>query len=418
MEVAIIGGGAAGFFMAIQIKQAAPQARVTIYEKSTRPLVKVGLSGGGRCNLTNSFREVTDLKQVYPRGSKLMKRLFHIFDYRDAMGWFRAQGVGLVTQEDQCVFPQSQDAQNIVGCLMQAARQRGVRLLTGHGIRSLAPREEGGFVLTFWEESIPPVIVDRAAITTGGSPQRSGLAYLEKWGHQIENPVPSLFTFNLPDKALRNLMGTVVEHTLTALAGTPFRAEGPLLVTHWGVSGPAILKLSSHAARYLSEHDYKATLLVNWTGESSMDTVAGHLSQLADKCAGKQLVSHRPFGLPARLWEYLLAKAALDSTRKWGELGRKGMNKLVNVLTNDNHSLNGRGTFRDEFVTCGGISLESVNLRTLESKVCPGLFFAGEVLDVDAVTGGFNFQAAWTTAYVAAHALAGVNPVAHPFISL
>lgn len=405
MDVAIIGGGAAGFFLAIQLKQAAPQAQVTIYEKSRRTLAKVAISGGGRCNLTNSFQEVTDLKQVYPRGSKLMKRLFHIFDHRDAFQWFERQGVKLTTQADQCVFPQSQNAQSVVHCLVQATERLGITIKTGHTLQSLTRNSEEGFTLTFRETNLPPVTAQRVAITTGGSPRPEPLHYLELLGHKIEAPVPSLFTFNLPDKALRNLMGTVVEHTQTALAGTPFRAEGPLLVTHWGMSGPAILKLSAHAARYLNQQAYRSTLLVNWT-ECPFDTVAEQMAQLAQEHAGKQLSSRRPYNLPARLWEYLLEKAGLDSSKKWGELGRKGLNKLVNVLTNDSHPIDGRGTFRDEFVTCGGVSLESVDLRSLESKVCPGLYFAGEVLDVDAVTGGFNFQAAWTTAYVAAHAIA------------
>ncbi len=410
MNAAIIGGGAAGFFLAIHLKQASPQTEVTIYEKSKRPLAKVTLSGGGRCNLTNSFRDVTDLKQVYPRGAKLLKRLFNGFDHHSAYQWFEQHGVRLVTQEDACVFPQSQDAQSVVLCLTREAQRLGVVLKTNHTLEALTPDTDAQgnscFTLRFKEDTAHRVTAHRVAVTTGGSPHREGLHYLEQLGHPLVEPVPSLFTFNIPDPALRQLMGTVVEETQTALAGTPFRSHGPLLVTHWGMSGPAILKLSSHAARHLAEQNYRSTLLVNWVNETHCEQVTACLEELAQIHAQKQLASCRPYDLPARLWTHLLEKTGIAPAKRWGETGRKTINKLVNTLTNDSYTIEGRGVFRDEFVTCGGISLKAVDARTLESKVCPGLFFAGEVLDIDAVTGGFNFQAAWTTAYTAATAMA------------
>lgn len=403
-RIAIIGGGAAGFFLAVNLKERAADADVCIFEKSKRVLAKVEVSGGGRCNCTNSFAEVGDLKTVYPRGDKLMKRLFKVFDHEDAYRWFEAHGVPLTTQDDQCVFPKSQDSHSIINCLTAHAHRLGVKVMRSCSCSDIAPCEGEGFSLSFkTEEGVRTERFDKVVVTTGGSPQRKGLDWLERLGHAISDPVPSLFTFSINSSALRQLMGTVVENATASIPGTKFRSTGPLLITHWGMSGPAILKLSSYAARHLAENAYRSPLIVNWTGETNTDRVIEHISITAQQNTQKQLSSVRPYAtIPQRLWDYLIEKCDMKRDKRWGEVGRKGINRIANILTNDTYNIEGKSAFREEFVTCGGVSLSSVNMSTLESKHCPGLYFAGEVLDIDAVTGGFNFQAAWTTAYTVA----------------
>lgn len=397
--------------MAIALKQLVPDIHVTVFERSSRVLVKVGLSGGGRCNLTNSFESVKDLKSVYPRGDKLMKRLFKTFGYEDTFCWFELHGVPLVTQEDECVFPRSQSSQSITDCFLRLARELGVVVKTSHSVQRIVPgtAENGDafYELYFRDERTVARRFDIVAVTTGGSPRSEGLRFLEEIGHKIVAPVPSLFTFNIPDVALRGLMGTVVEDVLVSIPGTRFRSQGALLVTHWGLSGPAILKLSSYAARHVNDTCYSFELSVNWARETNYERITDELCRLAETNPNKLLTTTRAFNLPSRLWTYLLARAGFPAERKWCELGRKGINRLTNILANDIYKVDGKGTFRDEFVTCGGVSLESVNLNTLESKTCRNLYFAGEVLDVDAVTGGFNLQAAWTMGYTVANAISG-----------
>ena len=391
MKTAIVGGGAAGFFLAVNLKEMMPEMEVTIFERSQRVLAKVEVSGGGRCNCTNSFAEVRDMQTVYPRGHRLMKRLFNVFDHQDAYAWFERHGVPLVTQDDQCVFPQAQDSHAIIDCFLSLARRYRIQIVTGHKILSLEDLQ--GY--------------DYVAVTTGGSPKGEGLKWLSDMGHEIVAPVPSLFTFQVADKALTALMGTVVEDATVMIPGSKFRASGPLLITHWGMSGPAILKLSSYAARQLAERQYQMPLSVNWRTMGTAD-VEALVEETVGRYPQKQLTTFCPFGLPQRLWAYLLEKALADRAQvKWKELNRKDVNRLVNTLCNDTYAIEGRAVFKDEFVTCGGVSLQSVHPSTLESKVVPRLYFAGEVLDIDGITGGFNFQAAWTTAYVVASSIAG-----------
>lgn len=389
MKTAIIGGGAAGFFLAINLKKMVPEMDVTIFERSHRVLAKVEISGGGRCNCTNSFAEVRDLSEVYPRGHRLMKRLFNVFDYRKAYEWFEQQGVLLVTQEDQCVFPKAQDSHVIINCFLSLARQYQIQIVTGRKIQHLEEVQDYDYV----------------AVTTGGSPKGGGLKWLSDMGHEIVSPVPSLFTVQIQDSSLTALMGTVVEHVSVMIPSTKFRANGPLLITHWGMSGPAILKLSSYAARHLAEQRYRMPLSVNWVEKTDAE-IQAMLYESTARFSAKQLSTLNPFGLPQRLWEYLLMKTLGGRTMRWGELSKKDVNRLVNVLTNDTYQTAGRAPFKDEFVTCGGVSLKSINPSTLESRHVPNLYFAGEVLDIDGITGGFNFQAAWTTAYAVASSIA------------
>ena len=403
MDIAIIGGGAAGFFSAIHIKQWMPTARVVIFERAPKVLAKVKVSGGGRCNLTNSFAAVSDLSKVYPRGHRLLKKLLREFSHEDVYNWYEAHGVPLVTQEDECVFPQAQDSEAIIMCLTRNAKRAGVELRTSCGISSIVRTADDKLELALPEGR--KEVFDKVVLTTGGASRCEGYDWLKALGHKMESPCPSLFTFKINDPALTALMGIVVENAQTALAGTKMRSEGPLLITHWGMSGPAILKLSSLGARYLAENNYKARLLVSWVGEKGVDDVQEDIMAIAGVSPRKQLGSIRPCGLQQRLWDYLLNRCNLPVDRLWGELGKKGINRLVNVLTADAYDVVDRGTYKAEFVTCGGVSLESVSPRTLESKVCPGLYFAGEVLDIDAITGGFNLQAAWTTGYVTARSI-------------
>lgn len=388
MRTAIIGGGAAGFFLAINLKEMCEQMEVTIFEKSRKVLAKVEISGGGRCNCTNSFAEVRDLQYVYPRGHRLMKRLMKGFSHRDAYDWFEKHGVRLTTQEDQCVFPMSQDSHSIINCFLAEARRHNVEIRTETKIDSLDELSDYDFI----------------AVTTGGSPKVEGIRWLER--HEVESPVPSLFTFQIDDKALQALMGTVVENAVTMIPGTKMRAEGPLLITHWGMSGPAILKLSSYAARHLAECGYKSPLAVNWTNLHDNEVLSA-LDEITIRHSQKQLQTISPCGLPSRLWSYLVEKCLGERANgRWGSLNKKELNRLANILSGgDMYNIAGRAPFKDEFVTCGGVSLSSVNPATLESKEKPHLYFAGEVLDIDGITGGFNFQAAWTTAYTVAQAI-------------
>ncbi|SEE41019.1 NAD(P)/FAD-dependent oxidoreductase [Prevotella sp. lc2012] len=389
MKTAIIGGGAAGFFLAINLKEMAPSCEVTIFEKSKKVLAKVEVSGGGRCNCTNSFAAVRDLSQVYPRGHRLMKRLFKQFDYRDAYAWFERHGVRLVTQDDQCVFPASQDSHTIINLFLAEARRHGITIQTGRKIDSLDELSD----------------YDHVVVTTGGSPREEGLQWLTQKGIAVTPPVPSLFTFSIADEALKALMGTVVEGATAFIPGTTFRATGPLLITHWGMSGPAILKLSSYAARDLHDHHYQMPLAVNWLSRNEAE-VQSELQQIIIRHPQKQLTTIRPFDLPTRLWTYLLEKTLGERAQnRWQNLNKKELNRLVNCLCNDGYQIAGRAAFKDEFVTCGGVSLSAVTPHTLESKDRPHLYFAGEVLDIDGITGGFNFQAAWTTAYTVAKAI-------------
>lgn len=399
MRIAIIGGGAAGFFAAIRAKETRPDSDVVIYEKGSSPLAKVAVTGGGRCNLTNSFAAIKDLKQAYPRGDKLMKRLFKTFDYHDAYEWFESRGVELVTQDDECVFPRSQSSQSIIDCLTENARRLGVTIITHHALGQIVPRENCLHLI--FNNGQKEEDADRVIITTGGHPREDAFGYLKDLGHEITPPVPSLFTFNINDKPLRALMGTVVEHAITAIAGTKMRSEGALLITHWGMSGPAILRLSSYGAQWMAERNYRFQIAVNWVGETNASKISEALTETVIRNGGKQMGNMRCFDLPSRLWLHLLKRADIPTEKRWGELGKKGLNKLVEALTNDGYGVEGKSSWRDEFVTCGGISLASIKPNTLESKHVKGLYFAGEVCDVDAITGGFNLQAAWTMGYVA-----------------
>lgn len=412
MHIAIIGAGAAGCFAAIQIARQCPEATVSVFERLSRPLAKVAVTGGGRCNLTNSFADVRSLESVYPRGARLMKRLFKVFDHCDAMRWFEGEGVPLVTQEDQCVFPRSQRADDIVQTLLRLMRCHGVNLHTGCGVTAIYPLSPG-YRIDFQEKK--SVEADIVVVTTGGSPRESQLDFLSPLALETVSPVPSLFSFVLENHPLAEHAGLVVPNVTTRLAGTRFKAEGPLLVTHWGVSGPAILRLSSYAARHLHDNAYRADLVVGWLGEENEASAAEMLQRLSANHAAKQVGSVCPEPLSRRLWHTLLRHAGISHERRWSSLSAKDHRRLASRLTGHTLTVSGRNPHKEEFVTCGGIALDQVHPSTLESRRHSGLYLAGEVLDVDAVTGGFNLQAAWTMGFVVAQSIGLKN--GHPNVT-
>lgn len=437
-KVAVIGGGAAGCFAAVNMKEMNPDLDVTVYEAGPELLAKVAVTGGGRCNLTNSFAEVRSIESVYPRGYRLMKRLLREFSNTDVCDWFEGRGVRLVTQSDQCVFPKSQQSSEIIETLVSGMKAAGVNVAVSHRLTSVLDTDGDQperYKLLFdtgrgTEKHQTEIYADIVLITTGGSPKKSGLSMLDGLGLEIIDPVPSLFSFNIGapealaeirkgrgaqvaltgtgkrDGELSALMGIVTENVVTGLAGTKFRAEGPLLITDWGMSGPAVLKLSSYAAKYLAEQNYSAELMVNWAGKIAVPELESVLSRISSSASRKMSANVGPDFLNNRLWTYLLHRAGIPANRRWAEIGSKGLNKIISTLTSDIYPVVGRNKFKGEFVTCGGVSLADIDPKTLESRQHPGLYFAGEVTDVDAVTGGFNLQAAWTMGWVAARAIA------------
>ncbi len=400
MNIAIIGGGAAGFFSAINAKENYPDANVVIFEKSQKTLSKVKISGGGRCNVTNGTSSINELHKAYPRGGKKLKKIFTEFGTLDTINWFESRGVPLYTQDDSRVFPKSNNSQSIIDCLFNEINKLGISLKLGVGILKIK-QEENQLKLFFKNEGIEPQLFDKVIVATGGSPRKEGLMWLEKLGHNIEPPVPSLFTFNMPNETITKLMGLVAEPTLVSIQGTKLKSTGPLLVTHWGMSGPAILKLSAFGARILKEKNYDFNIQVNWINEPNNYKIIDAINEIITSHPKKLISNIKPYNLPERLWNYIIEKSELPSNKIWGELGNKGTNKLVSLLSNDIYRVKGKTTFKEEFVTCGGISLDSVSLKSMESKACKNLYFSGEVLDIDAITGGYNFQAAWTTGFIA-----------------
>ena len=400
MRVAVIGGGAAGFFAAIHAKINHPDAQVTLLEKTHKLLAKVRISGGGRCNVTTSIRDIKPLSKSYPRGENYLKKAFSQFDSKDTWEWFESRGVKLKIEKDGRVFPRTDSSQTIIDCLMDEAKKLGVEIKMGAQVIGLKPKENKIQIQFKGNENYS--IYDKVIASTGGSPKMTGFKWLEELGHKIETPVPSLFTLNMPGNKVTKLMGVSVNHAVVSIQGTKLRTEGPLLITHWGMSGPAILKLSAFGARILNELDYNCTLLVNWINQKNNAEIYEQLSAHLNTHSQKPVENAKAFGLPTRLWKYLISKANINPDLKSGELGKKSINKLIHILINDSYDVKGKTTFKEEFVTCGGVSLKkSVNIKTMESKTVRNLYFAGEVLNIDGITGGFNFQAAWTTGFIA-----------------
>lgn len=395
--IAIIGGGAAGFFCAAELKHRCPDADVTIYEAQSRPMAKLAITGGGRCNLTNTFERIGSLKEAYPRGERLIRAAFGMFSPERTLDWWESEGVKTVCQADGCVFPQSQDAMEVVGRLAQICREEGVKVMCSHRVEAISRGEKFEIKI----KGRAAVFADIVVVTTGGG----ALSMLDELREiKQERLAPSLFTLKIGDEGLNALMGTVVEDATLSLAGTKFRSRGTLLITDWGVSGPATLKLSSYAAYYLKDNGYKTHLIINYLSTDE-ESVRRELGQTSESQPKKQVANTPVRGITSRLWSYLLKRSGIREDIRWAELGSKGLNRLVNTIVSDDYAINGRCRFKEEFVTAGGVSSSEVNPQTLESKHFPGLYFAGEVLDIDAITGGFNLQAAWSTAFVVAKAI-------------
>ena len=402
-EVVVIGGGAAGFFAAVNCALMHEHVKVTLLEKSSKLLSKVRVSGGGRCNITHSCFNNKDLVKNYPRGEQSLKNAFGKFSVKDTIEWFESRGVKLKAEEDGRMFPITDNSETVIDCLVREAKRAGVEIRTNTEVMQVL-KEENKFILYLREGK---VVCDKLLIATGGNPKDASYNWLRELGHTIESPVPSLFTFNIPNSPVTKLMGVSVEHARVKIAGTKLDQQGPLLVTHWGLSGPAVLKLSAWGARTLHEMNYAFTALVNWIPEYNDNSLREFIQELRDTQASKIIISKSPFELPRRLWEYLVQKSEISDTMRWADLPKKNQNVLINNLVNDEYKVQGKTTFKEEFVTCGGVSLNDIDFTTMESKKCAGLYFAGEVLDIDGITGGFNFQAAWTTGWIGAVGMGG-----------
>ncbi len=397
--VVVIGGGAAGFFAAITCAEANPNLKVIILEKSGKLLSKVRVSGGERCNVTHACFDPTELVKNYPRGGRELLGPFHVFSPKDTIEWFESRGVKLKVEDDGRMFPTTDDSSTIVNCLISTADNASIEIKMNSQVHSIHRTENNLFELGLADDQ--KITCAALIIASGGSAYLKGFDWLKGTGHAIIEPVPSLFTFNIPANSITNLMGISVDAAQIKIKGTKFINEGPLLITHWGMSGPAVLKLSSGAARKLSEMNYQFSIQVKWLIQFSEEDMRSSLNKLRKDLAKKKVSSSNPFHLPKRLWEYLLDKSLTKAEKEWAQLNNDELRKLNSVLIADEYSINGKTTFKEEFVTCGGIALKEVDFKTMQSKVMPGLYFAGEVLDIDALTGGFNFQAAWTTGYIA-----------------
>ena len=410
-EIVVIGGGAAGFFGAIHAAQF-PHTSVTLIEAGRQPLAKVRVSGGGRCNVTHHCFEPSQLVQNYPRGGKALGGAFSRFQPLDVVRWFNAEGVKLKTEADGRMFPVTDDSETIVEALMFAAKKAGVVVLTNVLVQKVEYLGTNKFDITL--KNRENLLCDRLLLATGSSP--SGYAIARSLGHELEPPVPSLFTFNIKDSKLHELAGVSVNPAIVKLISSvsaekkkssrsQLEQSGALLITHWGLSGPAVLKLSAWAARELYECNYQAKLAVNWIPSLKAEAVKQILLSAKTDQPKKFISNYCPVDVSLRLWEYLLDKAEVELEKRWADVSNKAIQQITNVLTASEYAIAGKGVFKEEFVTCGGVRLQDVNFQTMESKICSGLFFAGEILDIDGVTGGFNFQNAWTTAWIAAQGL-------------
>jgi predicted Rossmann fold flavoprotein len=401
-KLIVIGGGAAGFFAAINAAEKFPELSVQLVEKSSKVLSKVKVSGGGRCNVTNANKDISSLAKNYPRGEKELRKAFHRFNTAHTIQWFESRGVKLKAEPDGRVFPVTDNSQTIIDCFLDSCASAGVKISYNTSIKSF---NKNGKRFSLATDNGNTLECDFVIIATGGNPREDAYNWIKNNGHKIETPVPSLFTFNINDKSLNDLKGVSIKNGLVKIAGTKLISTGPILITHWGLSGPAILKLSAFGAKILHEKNYNYTVLVNWTEESTETDVKNKMDSFKITHPKKQILSGSPFHLPLRLWEFLTEKAQINKDNKWDVLPKKNLNRLVNNLYCDQYEACGKTTFKEEFVTCGGVSLNDINFTSMESKAVPGLFFCGEVIDVDGVTGGYNFQAAWTTAWLATEGL-------------
>ncbi len=394
----IVGGGAAGFFTAINIVERNPKAKVAILERGAEVLGKVRISGGGRCNVTHACFEPNELVKFYPRGEKELRGPFHQFCSGDTIEWFERHGVALKIEDDGRMFPVSNSSQTIIDCFLKATQQLGIKVLTGQSVQSIFKKDN------YWkiDTQNQNYQAENLILATGSNPKIWEI--LQEFGHAIIPPVPSLFTFNSKDPRIKELPGVSAKVTVR-VKDTKLEATGPLLITHWGMSGPAILKLSAWGARILHDKNYQFTLLVNWLNDLDTEEALVQLKTLKQEQAKKTVAKKSPFELTNRLWESLVLASGISTETKWADLSKIQLQHLAQQLTNGIFSIKGKSTFKEEFVTAGGIDLKEINFKTMESKIHPNLYFAGEIVNIDAITGGFNFQNAWTSGFIVANAV-------------
>lgn len=399
-DILIIGGGAAGFFTAINLAERNSDLKIAILERGQEVLSKVRISGGGRCNVTHACFTPNELVKFYPRGEKELRGPFHQFGSGDTVEWFEKRGVTLKIEQDGRMFPVSDSSQTIIDCFLSLVKKHRIEILNGQSVQSIFKSPTQWKVDTNHDQ----FSCSKLVMTTGSNPKVWEM--LKNLGHSIVNPVPSLFTFNIKDSRIKELMG-VSALASVRVKNSKLNASGPLLITHWGMSGPAILRLSAWGARELAEKNYQFTLEVNWLNDWSLEQTESHLKKLKAEHSRKVVFKKSPFDFPNRLWEKLVLASEIAGETKWADLSKKQIVALSNQLTNGQFEVNGKSTFKEEFVTAGGVDLREINFKTMESKILPDLYLAGEIVNIDAITGGFNFQNAWTSGFIAANAISG-----------
>jgi predicted Rossmann fold flavoprotein len=398
----VIGGGAAGFFCAVNAARLNPVLEVIILEKSNKLLSKVKVSGGGRCNVTHACYSIADMIKKYPRGASFLKKAFHHFFTTDTIEWFAARAVVLKTEADGRMFPVTNSSQTIIDCLMEEANKYGVEINTNKEVKEIYSNA-GKWNLLIKDDAV--ISADFICIASGGYPKILQYDWLKKSDHSIEEPVPSLFTFNMPGNAITALMGVAVENAAVKIVGSKLSESGPLLITHWGMSGPAVLKLSAWGARELAICNWQFAILINWIPDYNENSLRDKIQKVRFELAAQKIVNRNPFALPNRLWEYLLIQSGIQPDLRWADLPAREQNKLIKNLCAHEYAVKGKTTFKEEFVTAGGVDLSEIDFNTMQSKKHAGLFFAGEIINVDGITGGYNFQNAWTTGWIAARAI-------------
>lgn len=401
-RLVVVGGGAAGFFCAVNAARLNDGLEVIILEKSGKLLGKVKVSGGGRCNVTHACFSIADMIKKYPRGASFLKKAFHHFFTNDTVAWFKERGVILKTEADGRMFPVTDSSQTIIDCLMKEANKYNVEIRMNKEVKGVY-KDAGKWNVLMKEDTV--LNADFICIASGGYPKIIQYDWLKKADHHIEEPVPSLFTFNMPGNSITSLMGVAVENAVVKIVGSKLSESGPLLITHWGMSGPAVLKLSAWGARELEARQYEFTIHVNWIPDYNENSLRDKMQKTRFELAAQKIVNRNPFALPNRLWEYLLIQCGIDVDLRWADLPAREQNKLIKNLCAQEHAVKGKTTFKDEFVTAGGIDLSEIDFNTMQSKKQAGLFFAGEIINVDGITGGYNFQNAWTTGWIAAKAI-------------
>ena len=401
-DIIIVGGGAAGFFTAINIVEKNPKLKVAILERGAEVLQKVRISGGGRCNVTHAIFEPNELVKFYPRGEKELRGPFHQFCSGDTIEWFEQHGVELKIEADGRMFPVSNSSQTIIDCFLKATQKLGISVLTGQSVQSIFNLEVSGENVWKIETQTENYLAEKLILATGSNPKVWEM--LQNFGHAVVSPVPSLFTFNIKDSRIKELPGVAAQVTVK-VKDTKLTSTGPLLITHWGMSGPAILKLSAWGARILHDKNYQFTIYVNWLNDEDTADVEKKLKELKQEHAKKSVSKKSPFEITNRLWESLVLASGIEVETKWADLSKTQLQNLANQLTNATFQVNGKSTFKDEFVTAGGIDLKEINFKTMESKLHKNLYFAGEIVNIDAITGGFNFQNAWTSGFIVASAI-------------